>query len=37
MLKKYRLEYLPLFEADLDKIVDYIAWELKNHIKMAAA
>ena len=28
--KKYKLRYLPLFEYDLNKIVDYIAVHLKN-------
>ena len=28
--KKYKLRYLPLFEYDLNEIVDYIAVHLKN-------
>jgi toxin ParE1/3/4 len=28
--KKYKLRILPLFEEDLNKIVDYIAYTLKN-------
>ena len=28
--KKYKLQFLPLFEEDLNKIVDYIAFELQN-------
>lgn len=28
--KEYRLTFLPMFEADLNKIVDYIALDLKN-------
>lgn len=30
MKKEYRLRYLPMFEADLAQILDYISWELKN-------
>ena len=30
--KRYKLRILPLFEKDLNKIVDYIAFELQNPI-----
>ena len=29
--KAYRLTFLPLFEDDLNEIVDYITFELNNH------
>lgn len=32
MTKDYKLRFLPLFEDDLNKIVDYIAFELHNPI-----
>ena len=30
MVKRFKLRYSPLFYNDLDKIIDYIAFELKN-------
>jgi len=30
MVKNYKIEYLPSFYNDLEKIVEYIAYELKN-------
>ena len=30
MAKNYKIEYLPSFYNDLEKIVEYIAYELKN-------
>lgn len=30
--KHYKLSILPLFEDDLNEIVDYITWELRNPI-----
>lgn len=32
MAKEYKLRFLPLFEDDLNEIVDYIAFELQNPI-----
>ena len=32
MNKKYKIKYLPLFYNDLDKITDYIRYELVNEI-----
>ena len=32
MNKKYKIKYLPLFYNDLDKITDYIRYELANEI-----
>lgn len=32
MDKKYNIKYLPLFYDDLDKIIDYIRYELANEI-----
>lgn len=32
MAKEYKLRFLPLFEDDLNVIVDYIAFELQNPI-----
>ena len=32
MAKDYKLRFLPMFEDDLKEIVDYIAFELHNHI-----
>lgn len=32
MDKKYKIKYLPLFYDDLDKITDYIRYELANEI-----
>ncbi len=33
--KRYKLRFLPLFEDDLNEIVDYIALRLKNPIAAA--
>ena len=30
--KEYKLRFLPLFEEDLNEIVDYIAFELQNPV-----
>lgn len=32
MNKKYKIKYLPLFYEDLDRITDYIRYELANEI-----
>lgn len=32
MEKKYKIKYLPLFYNDLDKITDYIMYQLNNEI-----
>ena len=32
MEKKYKITYLPLFYNDLDKITDYIKYQLENEI-----
>ncbi len=32
MEKKYKIKYLPLFYEDLDKIIDYMRYKLKNEI-----